>query len=207
MSLDRCILGFDKALRFVLLPVVSVRPNPGALLPEASLDAAERSHAGALMRINHSGEICAQALYQGQSLVSRSLDLRAGLRQAAQEEQDHLAWTAQRLSELGARQSVLNPLWYFGALSFGVVASLAGDRWNLGFLAETERQVAAHLADHLRRLPQGDARSRAIVEQMRQDEMAHAETAEGLGASELPSFMKSAMRAVARVMTGAAYRL
>lgn len=207
MSLDRCILGFDKVLRSVLLPAVSNRPTPGVLLPEASLDAAERSHAGALMRINHCGEICAQALYQGQSLVSRNPDLRAELQQAAQEEQDHLAWTRQRLSELGARQSVLNPLWYFGALSFGVTAGLAGDRWSLGFLAETERQVAAHLADHLSRLPQGDTRSRVIVEQMRQDEMAHAETALRLGAYELPSFVKTAMRAAARVMTGVAYRL
>lgn len=204
---DRFILGFDRALRSLLLPGMSSRPVPGSALREAPLKAHERKRSGALMRVNHSGEVCAQALYQGQALVCRDQRLIGALRQAAFEEQDHLAWTAQRLHELGARQSVLNPLWYCGALALGLLAGLAGDRWNLGFLAETERQVAAHLADHLLRLPECDARSRAILEQMQLDETAHAETARYLGGRELPFLARAAMRATARTMTGTAYRL
>ncbi len=160
-----------------------------------------------LMRVNHCGEVCAQALYQGQALTSRDPEVREALRSAAQEETEHLAWTEQRIAALGGRKSLLNPLWYAGSLSLGVFAGALGDRWNLGFLAETERQVEAHLDSHLRSLPEGDLRSRAIVDQMRLDEIQHAETAVRHGAAELPSFVKRAMKAMGRVMTGVAYRL
>lgn len=207
MSLDRVIVEFDKALRAVVGPAASVRPVPGGDLPEADLDSAERQQAAALMRVNHVGEVCAQALYQGQAVVSSSPELRAELAQAALEEVEHLAWTERRIAELGGRKSLLNPLWYGGALLIGVVAGACGDRWNLGFLAETERQVGAHLDGHLGRLPTCDAKSRAVVGQMRADELAHAETAVRLGAAELPWLARMAMRAASRVMTTVAYRI
>lgn len=159
------------------------------------------------MRVNHVGEVCAQALYQGQALSSRNVGVRQALEKAANEETDHLAWTEQRISELGARKSLLNPLWYFGALSMGVMAGKLGDAWNLGFLAETERQVEAHLDRHLETLPAHDMKSRAIVAQMRLDEISHAETAMALGARELPPPAKLAMKLVARLMTRTAYYL
>jgi ubiquinone biosynthesis monooxygenase Coq7 len=159
------------------------------------------------MRVNHCGEICAQALYQGQALTSRDPAVREALRGAADEETEHLAWTERRIAELGGRKSVLNPLWYAGSLTLGLVAGALGDKWNLGFLAETERQVEAHLDGHLLSLPEDDLRSRAIVDQMRQDEIQHAETAVRYGAAELPGLVKTAMKAMARVMTGTAYRL
>ncbi|HAY10521.1 MAG TPA: demethoxyubiquinone hydroxylase family protein, partial [Thauera sp.] len=164
--LDRAIIEFDKALRTVLAPARSVRPVPGEGVPDAMLDDAERRHAAALMRINHVGEICAQALYQGQAMMSRDPAIRDTLRQASQEETEHLAWTERRIAELGGRKSLLNPVWYGGALALGLLAGRFGDRWNLGFLAETERQVERHLKGHLETLPADDARSRAIVEQM-----------------------------------------
>ena len=159
------------------------------------------------MRVNHVGEICAQALYQGQAITSRNPALREALRGAADEETEHLAWTERRIAELGGRKSLLNPLWYLGALSIGLVAGRCGDRWNLGFLAETERQVEAHLDSHLESLPEHDARSREIVDQMRIDEIRHAETAVHLGAADLPSPVKAAMKLASRVMTGTAYRI
>jgi len=207
MSIDRLILEFDLALRTVCASARSVRPLPGRDLPEQELDAQERRHVVGLMRVNHCGEVCAQALYQGQALTSRDPGVREALRSAAQEETEHLAWTEQRIAALGGRKSLLNPLWYAGSLSLGVFAGVLGDRWNLGFLAETERQVEAHLDSHLRSLPEGDLRSRAIVDQMRLDEIEHAETAIRHGAAELPSFVKQAMKAMGKVMTGAAYRL
>ena len=207
MSTEKLILEFDRALRSVFAAARSQRPTPGALLPEAEMSDLERAHAGALMRINHVGEICAQALYQGQALTSRDPALREALRGAADEETEHLAWTEQRIAELGGRKSLLNPLWYLGALSMGLLAGRCGDRWNLGFLAETERQVEAHLDSHLKSLPIHDARSREIVDQMRIDEIRHAETAVGLGAAELPAPVKAAMKYAARVMTGVAYRI
>ena len=167
----------------------------------------ERAHAGRLMRVNHVGEICAQALYQGQALTSRDSSLRDALRDAADEETDHLAWTEQRIAELGGRKSLLNPLWYVGALSMGLIAGRIGDKWNLGFLAETERQVEAHLNGHLQELPEQDLRSREIVEQMRIDEVRHAETAVHLGASDLPEPVKAEMKLAAKVMTETAYRV
>ncbi|HEX5126934.1 MAG TPA: 2-polyprenyl-3-methyl-6-methoxy-1,4-benzoquinone monooxygenase [Rhodocyclaceae bacterium] len=203
--LDHAITEFDKILRTLAAPARSTRPVPGDALPEAELSDADKRHVAALMRVNHVGEICAQALYQGQSLTSRDLALRDSLQQAAREETEHLAWTAQRIDELGGRTSLLNPLWYLGALSIGVAAGIAGDKWNLGFLAETERQVEAHLADHLGQVPQDDARSRAILDQMKADEVGHAETAMSLGAAELPAPIKTAMTLASRVMTRTAY--
>jgi ubiquinone biosynthesis monooxygenase Coq7 len=205
--LDRFIVHFDKALRTVFAPATTTREMPGRNLDEASLSPAEKAHAGALMRINHVGEVCAQALYQGQALFSRDPAVCKALEKAAHEETEHLAWTERRIGELGTRKSLLNPLWYLGALSTGVVAAKSGDAWNLGFLAETERQVGAHLDHHLDLLPAQDMKSRAIVSQMRQDEIEHAETAESLGASELPAPVKKAMKAVSRVMTRTAYYL
>lgn len=207
MSLDRLIGEFDRALRTVAAPARTVRPQPGAELPEAELDSLQKRHAVGLMRVNHCGEICAQALYQGQALTSRDPVVRAALRGAADEEIEHLAWTERRIAELGGRKSLLNPLWYLGALSLGVAAGVLGDKWNLGFLAETERQVEAHLDGHLSDLPAGDARSLAIVDQMRLDEIKHAETAVRFGAAELPAPVKAAMRLAAGVMTRTAYHI
>ncbi len=205
--LDRAILEFDKSLRTLFAPATSVRPVPGEALPETRLDESGRRHAAALMRVNHVGEVCAQALYQGQSLSSGNPALREELDQAAREETAHLAWTEARISALGGRKSLLNPLWYLGALALGVAAGRLGDRWNLGFLAETERQVEAHLDDHLARLPAADEKSRAVLAQMRTDEVAHAETAVRLGAAELPVPVRAAMKAASRVMTTTAYYL
>lgn len=190
-----------------MAPASSVRPVPGSANPEVVFDAGRRREVCGLMRVNHCGEVCAQALYQGQALTSRDPVVRESLRGAAEEEVEHLAWTEQRLAELGGRKSLLNPVWYLGSLSIGVAAGLLGDRWNLGFLAETERQVEAHLDSHLRLLPQEDLRSRAIVEQMRDDEARHAETARALGAAELPVPVKWLMKAAGRVMTSTAYHL
>ncbi len=205
--LDQAIIEFDKALRTVFAPARSVRPVPGEDIPDAELSDAERAHAAALMRVNHVGEVCAQALYQGQSIMSRDPAIRDTLREASQEETEHLAWTERRIAELGGRKSLLNPLWYGGALALGMLAGRFGDRWNLGFLAETERQVEQHLKTHLDTLPPDDQRSRAIVEQMKADEAEHAETAVRLGAHDLPAPAKAAMKAAARVMTTLSYRL
>jgi ubiquinone biosynthesis monooxygenase Coq7 len=202
---DQFIIAFDRALRTVFSDAHSVRPLPGAAEPEAALSSAERRHAAALMRVNHAGEVCAQALYQGQALSSRNPALCAALQEAAQEETEHLAWTAQRIRELGGRKSVLNPLWYAGALGIGLLAGKCQDKWNLGFLAETERQVTTHLEGHLERLPKADARSQAIVAQMKADESQHAETAVRLGGAPLPKPLGSLMRRVARCMTQTAY--
>ena len=204
---ERAIIEFDKILRTLAAPAQSTRAVPGESLPDADLSEAQRSDVAALMRVNHVGEICAQALYQGQAITSRAAHLRQSLEHAAEEETEHLAWTAQRISELGGRRSLLNPLWYFGALGMGIAAGLAGDKWSLGFLAETERQVEAHLTGHLERVPTEDVRSRAILDQMKQDEMAHATTAVSLGAAELPAPVKNAMKLVSKVMTTLAYRI
>lgn len=204
---DQVIVEFDRALRTVFAPARKIRPLPGGDLPDAALDERERIHVAGLMRVNHCGEICAQALYQGQALTSRDPSTRDALQAAADEETEHLAWTESRLAELGSHKSVLNPLFYVGALSLGVLAGKFGDRWNLGFLAETERQVEAHLDGHLDRLPKQDARSRAIVTQMRDDEIGHAEMAVRFGAAELPAPVKGLMRGAARVMTTLVYRV
>ena len=207
MSAEQFIIEFDRALRTVFSSARSQRPVPGGELPEADLSDQEKAHVSGLMRVNHVGEICAQALYQGQVLTSRDRSVREALRSAADEETEHLAWTEQRLAELGGRKSLLNPVWYVGALSMGVLAGRLGEKWNLGFLAETERQVEAHLDSHLECLPERDGRSREIVDQMRRDEIKHAETALRLGAAELPAPVKLAMKFAAKVMTGTAYRI
>ncbi|KAF7598309.1 MAG: demethoxyubiquinone hydroxylase family protein [Candidatus Dactylopiibacterium carminicum] len=205
--MDRFILHFDRILRTLAATPQSVQPTPGAELPEASLSDAERAHMAGLMRVNHVGEVCAQALYQGQAMTARDDHAREALDHAAHEEVEHLAWTQQRIRELGGRTSLLNPLWYGGALSIGVLAGIAGDRWSLGFVAETERQVEAHLNDHLAQAPESDGRSRAIIEQMRDDEHEHAEMARAMGGESLPQPVQLVMRAAAKVMTTLAYRI
>ena len=207
MAVDDLILGIDKALRTLFVAASTLRSVPGSGEAEADLSLEEKASAGALMRVNHVGEICAQALYQGQVLTCRDQEIRAALEKAAVEETEHLAWTERRILELGARKSILNPLWYLGALSIGAVVGRVGDGWNLGFLAETERQVEAHLDSHLDKLPKQDVRSRSIVAQMKSDEQRHAETAVALGAKELPAPARQAMRLAARVMTRTAYYL
>ncbi len=207
LRIDDLIIGFDKGLRTLFAPARSTRPVPGETLPDADLDAAQRSLAAALMRVNHSGEICAQALYQGQALTARDSVARAALEAAAQEETEHLAWTEKRIAELGGRKSLLNPLWYAGSFAIGAAAGALGDKWNLGFLAETERQVERHLEGHLARLPETDRKSRAIVEQMCADEARHARTARQHGGAELPAPVKAAMQASSKVMTGTSFLL
>lgn len=207
LNVDRLIIEFDKALRTVFSSAPTTRGLPGQELPEAVFSAEEKVLAGALMRVNHVGEVCAQALYQGQALSSRDPRICRALESAAYEETEHLAWTERRIGELGSRKSLLNPLWYCGALSMGVLAGQFGDSWNLGFLAETERQVEAHLDRHLGRLPVQDMKSRAILQQMRLDEISHAETAVALGARDLPPWVKEAMRLVSGAMTRTAYYL
>ena len=205
LNLDRLIVAFDNGLRTLLAPAHAARPVPGSGAAETELTAADRQLAASLMRVNHSGEICAQALYQGQALTAREPTARAALEQAAAEETDHLAWTAQRIDELGGRVSVLNPLFYAGSFALGAAAGLLGDKWNLGFLAETERQVEGHLESHLDRLPAEDAKSRAIVDQMKTDEARHAQTAVEHGAADLPEPVKLAMKLGSRVMTKSSF--
>jgi ubiquinone biosynthesis monooxygenase Coq7 len=203
--LDPLILQIDQALRTVFAKAPTARPMPGGSLPEAQMSDSERHLAAALMRVNHVGEVCAQALYAGQAFTARDDRVRRAMEQAAWEETEHLNWTERRIEELGGRKSLLNPLWYGGAWTIGAVAGRIGDAASLGFLAETERQVEAHLDGHLERLPTDDLRSRAVVEQMKADEVSHADTAVALGAEELPVFAKGAMKLAARVMTGTAY--
>ncbi len=205
IDLDRLIIGFDKGLRTLFAPAHSARPMPGADMADAELEKTQRELAAALMRVNHSGEICAQALYQGQAMTARDTRAKQALEQAAQEETEHLAWTEHRIGELGGHKSLLNPLWYTGSFAIGAAAGLLGDKWNLGFLAETERQVVEHLEGHLQRLPPGDQKSRAILEQMKADEARHATSALQHGGSELPSPIRFAMRLSSKVMTGTAF--
>ena len=204
-NLDALIIEFDKGLRTLLARAPTVRPYPDADINDAAMDDQEKKHAAALMRINHTGEICAQALYQGQALTARDPVVQEKLKGAAWEETEHLAWTSKRVNELGSHLSVLNPLWYTSSLAIGAVAGLLGDKWNLGFLAETERQVGAHLQSHLDSLPVQDAKSRAVVQQMYTDEVGHADMAIKLGAAELPLPVKLAMRGMSTVMTKTVY--
>lgn len=206
-KLDALITDFDKALRVVAGVASASRPNPAAKVgaAEAELDTEQRRHSAGLMRVNHVGEICAQALYDAQGRFARSEQLRRQFRQAGREEEDHLAWTAERLRELGSRPSLLNPLWYAGSYLIGAAAARLGDAKSLGFVVETERQVEAHLDGHLDALPANDARSRAIVEQMKADEVAHGAAAQAMGAEEMPGPVRAAMRAAAKVMTSTAY--
>jgi len=207
LSIDVLIGEFDRALRAVAGVAEAARRSPAEGVAESDLAAGEREHAAALMRVNHVGEVCAQALYQGQALTARDAEARRALEQASREEQDHLAWSAERIRELGGRPSLLNPVWYAGSLAIGAVAGALGDRWNLAFLAETERQVEEHLAEHLAQLPVGDSRTRAVVAQMREEEARHRATAIALGAAEMPAPVRFAMRAVAKLMTTVAYRV
>jgi 3-demethoxyubiquinol 3-hydroxylase len=202
--LEPVIIAADRALRALLVHAQASRPNPAAVAADELTDA-ERRSAAALMRVNHAGEISAQALYHGQALAARSRATRELLARAAREEADHLAWCEERLRELQSRPSLLNPLWYAGSFAIGALAASFGDRTSLGFVAETERQVEGHLDSHLERLPQRDLRSRAILQAMRADEMHHGSSARAAGAAELPAPVRVLMRYTARVMTGTAY--
>lgn len=204
---DRMISAVANALRTVWAQPRVARPCPTVAGEQTHLEPADKATSGALMRVNHVGEICAQALYSAQALVTRDAALRQHFEHAADEETTHLAWTAQRLRELGAQPSLLNPLWYAGAFGIGLVAGQLGDRWSLGFVVETENQVEAHLADHLNRLPPTDHASRAIVAQMQADEASHALQAREKGAAELPAAARHLMRAAAKVMTTVAHRI
>jgi ubiquinone biosynthesis monooxygenase Coq7 len=204
---DRAITEFDRALRTVAGVHAAQRQSPAQGLAEGELSQEERDRAAALMRVNHVGEVCAQALYQGQALTARDPANRRALEKAAIEEQDHLAWSADRIHELGGRLSLLNPVWYAGSLAMGVAAGVLGDRWNLAFLAETERQVEEHLDGHLEQLSLGDERTRAVVRQMALEEGQHRDTAVSLGAAEMPDPAKKVMRLMAKVMTTVAYRI
>jgi ubiquinone biosynthesis monooxygenase Coq7 len=206
--LDAVLNLADNALRTVFASHHPQRACPQGPIADEALSEQERREAGALMRVNHVGEVCAQALYTAQALATQNVALKAHFKEASQEETDHLAWTEQRLAELGDRSSLLNPIWYAGAFGIGWVAGkLGGDRVSLGFVVETERQVAAHLQSHLDRLPAGDNTSRAIVQQMKADELRHALEAQKAGAVELPTPLKSLMRTVAQVMTTVAHRV
>jgi ubiquinone biosynthesis monooxygenase Coq7 len=204
---DRLVGSVDQALRTLLGGNSATRPYPAADIAETVDQPTERRHTAALMRVNHSGEVAAQALYQGQAAVAGSPSTRAALTEAAREETDHLAWCAARIRELGGRTSLLNPLWYAGSFAIGALAGLAGDRTSLGFVAETERQVVEHLEGHLHRLPPTDARTRAIVQQMSADEERHGHNAMSAGGAALPALARAMMKVTARIMTRTAYWL
>ena len=206
--LDKLVISLDNSLRTVFgRPRLTERPNPSSGLPEHEMSESERLLAARLMRIDHSGEVCAQALYQGQAMTASLTGIRAVMEQAAREENDHLDWCEQRLDELHDRKSLLNPIWYAGSFLIGAAAGMAGDRWSLGFVAETEKQVTAHLENHLTRLPSQDDKSRAILEQMKEDEMQHATTAIEAGGADLPLPIRSAMKLTSKIMTKSAYYL
>ena len=204
--IDRLLAGADNALRTVAAPAGRpARDNPATSIEESDLSAAEKSHAAGLMRVNHAGEVAAQALYKGHATVARDERIEQEMRQAAAEEFDHLAWCEQRIHELGEAPSRLSPIWYAGAYAIGAASGMLGDKWSLGFIAETERQVCAHLDSHLDGLPVEDARSRAIVERMRDEEAKHGENAVEAGAADLPGPIRTLMRITAKVMTKTAY--
>ena len=206
--IDRLILEFDTALRSVVGGAHAHRPTPGSDFGgNSGLDAVERKHAAGLMRVNHVGEVCAQALYQSQKLVARNPEIQEMLDHSGQEEMDHLAWCENRLQELGSHTSYLNPLWYAGSFAIGLAAGLAGDKWSLGFVTETEKQVENHLESHLEKLPKEDQRSRAIVDQMRVDEIAHGQAAKNAGGANLPEPIQKIMQAMSKIMTTTAYKI
>ena len=206
--IDRFIIEFDTALRSVVGGAHAHRPTPGSdIQSTALLDVKEREHAAGLMRVNHVGEVCAQALYQSQKLVARNPEIRQMLDHSGQEEMDHLAWCEARIQELGSHTSYLNPIWYAGSFAIGLAAGLAGDKWSLGFVAETEKQVENHLEDHLEKLPTEDQRSRAIVDQMRMDEIEHGQAAISAGGAVLPESIKKFMQVISKVMTTTAYKI
>jgi len=203
--LDRLTAAADRALRTLAAPPAATRPAPVGPVEALELSSEDRREAAALMRVNHVGEVCAQALYDAQALATRDPELRVLFERAASEESDHLAWTRGRIEQLGGRTSLLNPLWYGGAFAIGLAAARAGDRLSLGFMAETERQVEQHLDGHLDRLPEGDRLSRAVIEQMKNDEVHHAESAMDHGGVALPLPVRLAMRVAAKVMTTTAH--
>ena len=207
MLIDTLINSFDTGLRTVFTEAHASRVRPDAGIEEAVLDDKKKQQATALMRINHVGEVCAQALYSGQALTSRNPRIVSALQHAAAEETDHLAWCEGRINELGGRKSILNPIWYAGSFTLGAIAGAVGDKWNLGFLAETEQQVSAHLVNHLEKLSVEDIKTRAIVAQMHTDETAHALEAKQLGAAELPEAVKAGMKLASKIMTTTAYYL
>ncbi|MBT5031270.1 MAG: 2-polyprenyl-3-methyl-6-methoxy-1,4-benzoquinone monooxygenase [Proteobacteria bacterium] len=204
--IDRVVCDVDQGLRTLFAHNHAARCIPSDGIPDP-IEESDKALSASLMRVNHAGEVCAQALYQGQGLASKTTHVKDKMQQAADEEIDHLAWCRQRVEELGGRTSRLDPLWYIGSLGMGLIAGFAGDRWSLGFLAETERQVVAHLQSHLERLPENDTHSRAIIEQMIEDEANHATMAMNQGASELPIPLKKLMRSTAKVMTSIAERI
>ncbi|MBK1643466.1 demethoxyubiquinone hydroxylase family protein [Thiocapsa imhoffii] len=204
--IDHLLINVDHALRTLFgRPQTTERPNPATELDEAELTEEQRRHVARLMRINHTGEVCAQALYQGQALTAKLPDTRQRMERSAREENDHLAWCASRLEDLGDRKSLLNPLWYAGSFAMGAAAGLAGDKWSLGFVVETERQVENHLDEHLEQIPSADQKTRTILEQMKADEVHHAQIAHAAGGAELPAPIRSAMRLTSKVMTRTVY--
>lgn len=207
--IDTLITEVDTALRTLLPPQkrISTRASPAAQVADSSLSDQQKKHIAGLMRVNHAGEVCAQALYQGQALTAQLTHIKQQMNEAAAEEVDHLAWCEQRLSELDSKPSVLNPLWYCGSLILGALAGMAGDKVSLGFVAETERQVTAHLQEHIQGIPPEDIKTKAILERMRDDEEYHANTAVAAGATALPWFIKKMMGAVSKVMTRSSYYL
>ena len=206
--IDRFIVEFDTALRSVVGGANAQRPTPGTESgANSALDSEQRKHAAGLMRINHVGEVCAQALYQSQKLVARNSEIKEMLDHSGQEEVDHLAWCETRLKELGSHTSYLNPFWYAGSFAIGLAAGLAGDKWSLGFVAETEKQVESHLESHLKKLPEEDHRSRAIVDQMRMDEIEHGQAALHAGGVTLPEPIQKMMQAMSKLMTSTAYKI
>ena len=204
-KIDQLIATVDVGLRTVFAGAQAARARPDADIEEPALNDVSKAHAAALMRINHVGEVCAQALYSGQALTSRNAYIVSTLKRAAAEETDHLAWCEARINELGGRKSLLNPVWYTGSFALGAIAGALGDKWNLGFLAETENQVSKHLQNHLNQLDETDIKTRTIVNQMQQDEAAHALEANQLGASELPAPVKMGMKLASKIMTSTAY--
>jgi len=206
--IDRFIIGIDNALRVTSgQSTDAARENPANQIPEVVMDDDHRRHAAGLMRINHAGEVCAQALYAGQSVTARNPDIQAEMQQAADEEIDHLNWCAERLDELESRPSLLDPFWYAGSFAIGAAAGLAGDGWSLGFLKETENQVESHLEGHIEKLPPEDGRSRAILDQMKIDEAKHAQMAQDSGAFDLPLPLRALMKLTAGAMKAIAYRV
>jgi 3-demethoxyubiquinol 3-hydroxylase len=204
--IDRALVQLDQAVRTVFgRPQTTERPDPARGLPEAEMQEQERRHVARLMRVNHTGEVCAQALYQGQALTARLPEVRRSMARSAQEENDHLDWCERRIHDLGDRKSLLNPLWYVGSFAIGALAGLAGDKWSLGFVVETERQVESHLDGHLAEVPATDQKTRAVLEQMKADEVHHAEVARAAGGAHLPAPVCLAMRLSSKVMTKTVY--
>lgn len=204
---DNAIIEIDKFFKTLFHKPISTRPHPDNSISDQEFTSAEKKHIIGLMRINHCGEVCAQGLYQGQALTARDKSNQQALDHAAYQETEHLAWTEQRIHELGGKTSLLNPLFYVGSLAIGVSAGILGDEWNLGFLEETEKQVEAHLSDHLEKLPEHDNKSRAILEQMKVDEIEHAHMAHDFGAAELPTPVKALMKLTSKIMTASVYRI